>query len=62
MLHPETKLFKVLPLLHLLLIVHHDIGLIRRRGGSKVDPSWALVLELFLRVCLEAPDKLLHCF
>jgi hypothetical protein len=62
MLHPETKLFEVLPLLYLLPIVHHVIGLVRRRGGSKADPSWTTVLELFLRACLDAPDKLLHHF
>ena len=60
MLHPKTKLLKVLPLLCLLPIIHHDIRLIRRRRGSKENPSWTLVLELFLRACLDAPDKLLH--
>ena len=60
MLHLETKLFEVLPLLSLLSIVHHDVGLVRRRGGSKADPSWTPVLELFLRVCLDALNKLLH--
>jgi len=60
MLHPKIKLLEVLPLLCLLLIIHHDIGLIWRRRGSKTNPSWTPVLELFLRASLDTSDKLLH--
>ena len=60
-LHPETKLLEVLPLLRLLPIVHHDVGLIRRSGGSKADPPQTLVLHFLLHARLNAPDELLHC-
>ena len=59
MLHPEMKLLEVLPLLGLLPIIHHNVGLIRRRGGSKADPSRTPMLELFLHAHLNASDKLL---
>ena len=61
MLHLETKLFDVLPLLRLLPIIHHDVGLIWRRGGSKADPAWTPVLELLLCACLNTLDELLNC-
>jgi hypothetical protein len=60
-LHPKTKLLEVLPLFRLIPIIHHDIGLVRRSGGSKADPPWTPVLHLLLRTCLDASDELLHC-
>jgi len=59
-LHPKVKLFEMLPVLGLFLIVHHDVGLIWIRRASKADPPWTLVLELFVRALLDAPDELLH--
>ena len=60
MLHLKAELFEVLPLLGLLTIVHHDVRLLWRRGTSKMDPPRALVLELFPRALVYAPDELLH--
>ena len=59
-LHLKANIFKMLPLLGLFPIVHHDVGLVWGRRASKADPPWTPVLELFLRVLLDAPDELLH--
>ena len=60
MLHLETKLLEVLPLLRLLPIVDNDIGLFRTSGGTKADPPGAPVFHLLLRARLDASDELLH--
>ena len=60
MLDSKAELLEMLPLLGLLLVVHHNVWLLWRHGTSQADLPRAPVLEIFLRAFLYPPYELLH--